>query len=179
MILIVLFAILIIVVPINIVFVLIGLFSKKTIFHKIGCGISILPFLLLILLYIFNLCFYKKMNLDQDEIYGTYVIDTYKCPGKQANWQHKHFKFEIRKDDCFYFYIYNDAGVLQKTIKKPIIFKSGWNSSLIDMQPNKNDFHILKNNPTLYREVWTFYYVFESEKFGNMFFTKKKWYSFN
>ena len=179
MILFVLLAILIIVVPINVVFVIIGLISKKPIFHKIGCGISILPFLLLLLLYFYRFCFHEKMTVDEDDIYGTYVINTKKCPGKQADWQYKHFRFEIKKDDCLYFYIYDDAGDLKKTIKKPIIFNTGYTSSQIDMQPKENDFHILKNNPTLYREVWSFYYVFESQKFGNMFFSKKKWYSFD
>jgi len=40
---------------------------------------------------------------------------------------------------------------------------------------NRTPHHILKETPTLYRKVWSFYYVFESEKFGNMFFKKGDW----
>ncbi|QRR00195.1 hypothetical protein [Dyadobacter sandarakinus] len=35
--------------------------------------------------------------------------------------------------------------------------------------------HILMDNPTTYRETWSFYLVFDSPKFGNVFFTKGDW----
>jgi len=35
--------------------------------------------------------------------------------------------------------------------------------------------HILASNPTTYRNAWNFYLVFNSPKFGNMFFKKGKW----
>jgi len=35
--------------------------------------------------------------------------------------------------------------------------------------------HIIEEEPTLYRNVWSFYYVFKSQKFGNVFFKKGKW----
>ena len=36
--------------------------------------------------------------------------------------------------------------------------------------------HIIRDNPTLYRKYFNkFYYVFESEKFGNVFFKKGTW----
>ena len=36
-------------------------------------------------------------------------------------------------------------------------------------------YHIFKTNPTIYRSAWTFYLVFNSTKYGNMFFKKGVW----
>ncbi|POR20843.1 hypothetical protein BWK58_13375, partial [Flavobacterium columnare] len=71
---------------------------------------------------------------------------------------------------------YNDQGDLIQKFVKPLKFKNGSYSPQIDFQTNHKNFHIIQNNPTLYREVWSFYYVFKSKKIGNMFFTKKKWW---
>lgn len=35
--------------------------------------------------------------------------------------------------------------------------------------------HIMEGNPTIYRDTWSFYLVFNSPKFGNMFFKKGGW----
>ncbi|NRF37488.1 hypothetical protein [Pedobacter foliorum] len=35
--------------------------------------------------------------------------------------------------------------------------------------------HIMDGDPTIYRDTWSFYLVFNSPKFGNMFFKKGAW----
>ena len=155
------------------------LIFKKKIFNTIILGLWVLFFSLPVLLIIESI-FTSKKEIDKDDIYGEYVINKNKCPGKQADWQYEHYRFKITKDNKLHFFIFNDNKKLIKTIVKNI--EINYYSSVsphLDIKPTENDFHILKQNPTLYREVWSFYYVFESEKFGNMFFTKKKWYEFS
>ena len=41
---------------------------------------------------------------------------------------------------------------------------------ILNLRPNHQ---VLESEPLLVREKWGFYYVFKSQKFGNMFFTKK------
>lgn len=120
--------------------------------------------------------FTTKMKLSENKIYGEYVIDIHKCAGKQAEWQYNNYRFEIKKDNKIYFYVTKKERIV-KTIIKDIKFNNGHCSPLLDLDLKNNDFHILKENPTLYREIWTFYYVFHSEKFGNMFFKKGNWKS--
>ncbi len=152
---------------------LLGIFSKNKIIKKIACISWIILFSLIASLCVLKL-FTTKMKLNQNEIYGEYVIDKNKCTGKQADWQYNNYRFEIKKDNKIYFYITKKERIV-KTIIKDIKFNNGHSSPLLDIDLKNNDFHILKQNPTLYREIWTFYYVFHSEKFGNMFFTKRKW----
>jgi hypothetical protein len=155
------------------IFMLLGIFSKNKIIKKIACISWIILFSLIASLCVLKL-FTTKMKLNQNEIYGEYVIDKNKCTGKQADWQYNNYRFEIKKDNKIYFYITKKERIV-KTIIKDIKFNNGHSSPLLDIDLKNNDFHILKQNPTLYREIWTFYYVFHSEKFGNMFFTKRKW----
>jgi len=35
--------------------------------------------------------------------------------------------------------------------------------------------HIVTSNPTTYRSAWSFYLVFESPKFNNVYFKKGQW----
>ena len=167
-----LFIIIIGLVP-SIIFFLILFITKKRIFAKIGCVVFFLPFVLLALIYIYGYCFVDKMQVDKEDIYGEYIINKKKCPGNQANWQYEHYRFEIKKNNKIYFKILNDNKKIIKTIVKDIEIKEYYNSPHIDIKPKVDDLHILRKNPTLYREIWSFYYVFESEKYGNMFFKKR------
>ena len=153
---------------------LIWLFTKKKIFIIIMAFIW-LGFLGLLLLLSIVSIFTTKKEITKDDIYGEYIIDRNKCSGKQADWQYNHYRFKITEDHKIYFYITENEKVI-KTITGTVEIKEYYTPSpRLKINFDEPRFHILKENPTLYREIWTFYYVFYSDKFGNMFFTKEKW----
>lgn len=123
------------------------------------------------------------MIVTQKDIYGTYVIDKDKYPGEQANWQYKNFKFEITEDNKMIFqsHIYDNywKQEIVDVSYAPGYFdfnKNEYCNQRIRIHSNRNNHHIIRNNPTLYRKSFNrFYYVFESEKFGNVFFKKGTW----
>ncbi len=149
---------------------------KKKIFGKIIIGLWLfyisIPFLM-ILISIFT----DKKEIEKDDIYGTYVINRDKCAGKQADWQYNHYRFEIKEDNTIIFYI-TDGKKIIKEIKGTVEVKEYFTPSPhLKINFAEPRFHVIKDNPTLYREVWSFYYVFCSEKYGNMFFSKGNWKS--
>lgn len=159
-------------------FFIIGKLFKKKIISNIGYGIILFPFFLIILSSVYNTLFVEKMNLSKNEIYGEYVIDTDKFEGKNTDWQYDHFKMDITRDNKLKLYIYNNDGNVAKIITRKIEIMEGYTNARLNINPNSSDYHILQENPTLYRNVWSFYYVFHSSKYGNMFFVKKAWYHF-
>jgi hypothetical protein len=120
--------------------------------------------------------FTGKMHVDKGDIYGSYVIDRDKFPGKNADWQYERFRFEIIEPDVFKFHKTYD-GKITKTYTGKVEFTLDNRPHIIlHMQyPDGDTCHVLRENPTLYREPFSFYYVFESPLFGNMFFTKGKY----
>ena len=120
----------------------------------------------------------SKRNLDRGDIYGEYVIDRTKFPGKQADWQYNNFRFEIKENDSIYFHETIGAQI-QKTYKGKISFKKYYKQPRLVIEMNKPGHHIFSDNPTLFRTRWSFYYVFKSPKFYNVFFKKGKWESIN
>lgn len=139
-------------------------------------------FVLIALAYFLEWSF-KPVILTNKDIYGTYVIDRDKFPGKQADWQYENIRFKLTENDEMIFQtrIYKDNW---KTEKVKISFSTGYydfdleeycNRNLIVHSDSTNN-HIIRDNPTLYRNSFGhFYYVFESEKYGNVFFKKQKW----
>lgn len=123
--------------------------------------------------YTFSL--YKKMTIDKDDIYGNYIIDRDKCSGKQADWQYNRYRFKITRDNKIFFYITENEKII-KTIEGKIeineIYTPSPRLKIIFKEPK---FHIIQDNPTLYRDIWSFYYVFYSPKYQNVFFTKGEW----
>ena len=117
-----------------------------------------------------------KTVLDKEDYYGQYIIDRNYFKWKQANWQYDNFRFEIKENDSLYFYITHKERVLKTykgTIKTtdPSIYKS-IRLSINMEQPTT---HILKTDPTIYRSAWSFYLVFHSPKFNNVYFKKGQW----
>jgi len=47
--------------------------------------------------------FTAKKTVTKKDIYGSYTIDRSKFAGQQADWQYNHFRFEITKDQQFFF----------------------------------------------------------------------------
>jgi hypothetical protein len=166
---------LVIFIGITLVLLLLKLIFKKKIFGKIILGLWLffisIPFLLII-----TSIFTTKKEIDKSDIYGSYVINRNKCAGKQADWQYNHYRFKITEDNKIFFYITEKENII-KTIEGTVTFSEGYASPEIKLDFEEPKFHVLQENPTLYREIWTFYYVFESSKFGNMFFTKGNWKS--
>ena len=128
-----------------------------------------IPFILMIISF-----FTSKTDIEKDDIVGNYVINRNKCSGKQADWQYNNYRFKITQDDKIYFYITNKEQII-KTVKGNVTYTHTSFSPHIKIEVEEPRFHILAENPTLYREIWSFYYVFESSKFGNMFFIKGDW----
>lgn len=158
---------------ISIILFILKLIFKKKIFNLLNIAwwiffISI-PFLLTIISF-----FTSKKEVEKEDIYGEYVIDREKYAGKQADWQYNHYRFKITDDNKIIFYITEKENII-KTIEGKVEFTDYSHSPHLKIELDEPEFHILKENPTLYREVWSFYYVFESEKYNNVFFTKGNW----
>ena len=117
-----------------------------------------------------------KTTVERHDIIGSYVIDRDKYSGFQADWQYNHYRFEIFEDNTIEFYVTENEQIV-KTYRGKVIFAGGRHSLIIKMKDK--DFHVTKKRPALYRLPWSFYYVFHSEKFNNMFFTKGKWKAVN
>ena len=135
-------------------------------FYKAGIGFLILIILISILS--------KKKVLEKSDFYGEYTIDRNYFPGKQANWQYNNFRFKIKKNDSIYFHVTNGEKI-NETYKGIISTPAPYKSARLNLRINEPNHHVLKTNPTIYRESWSFFMVFESEKYNNMYFRKAKW----
>lgn len=159
--------------PISIILFLLWIFTKKRFFRNIllimwGGLIS-----LLILSFVFRPLWEKKV-LDKSDFYGEYIIDRNYFSGKQADWQYNNFRFEIKKNDSIYFYV-TDGKIINETYKGTISTLAPYKTARLVIEMEKPTHHILTTNPTIYREVWDFFMVFNSPKFHNMYFRKGEW----
>ena len=116
----------------------------------------------------------KKKVLDKSDCYGKYTIDRNYFAGKQADWQYNNFRFEIKKNDSIYFYI-TDGEKTYKIYKGKISTLTPYKSARLVVEMVKPTHHILTTNPTIYREPWDFFMVFNSPKFNNLYFRKGEW----
>lgn len=162
-----------ILVPLTGILLLTWLFTRKKVFGKMLGFIWIGIFGLILLVTVIHF-FTDKKELDRDDIYGEYIIDRTKFPGKQADWQYNHFRFEITKRNEFLFHL-TEKEKITKTYKGRVTFLEAYNIPRIILQVDTPRHHIIEDKPTLYRTVWSSYYVFNSPKFGNVFFTKRQW----
>lgn len=106
----------------------------------------------------------------KENVIGEYRIDKDFYPGVNAEWQFAHYKFFITKEDEIIFICMNDKGNTRKIFKHKISYIDG-PPALWKIQSDSTH-HIIQNQPTLYRSHNDFYYVFNSTKYGNMFFRK-------
>lgn len=159
--------------PISIILFLLWIFTKKKIF---GFGLLVMwggLLSLMFLLFILSPLWEKKI-LDKSDFYGEYVIDRNYFPGKQADWQYNNFRFEIKENDSIYFYE-TSGEKINETYKGKISTLAQYKSARLIIEMQKSTHHILTTNPTIYREVWDFFMVFNSPKFHNMYFRKGEW----
>ncbi|GAA4359445.1 hypothetical protein GCM10023185_26060 [Hymenobacter saemangeumensis] len=115
-----------------------------------------------------------KKQLKKQDFYGQYIINRSYFPGRQANWQYDSFRFEIKKNDSLYFYVLQ-RGKIAQTYKGAISTLKPYSSHRLVVQMNQPTHHVMESNPTIYRDAWGFYLVFNSPRFGNMFFIKGSW----
>ncbi|WP_333600611.1 hypothetical protein [Flavobacterium sp.] len=162
------------IVPLTAILLLLWFITKKKIFGKIA-GWYWIGFLLFVVFLCILDVFTSKKKIEKEDIYGDYIIDREKFPGKQADWQYNHYRYSITKDNKMYFYITNKEKIV-KTIKGTIKLNNYANPR-IELFFEDPKFHIIEEDPTLYREIWSFYYVFYSNKYQNVFFKKGSWKS--
>jgi hypothetical protein len=166
-----------IIIPLTGVLLLMWLFTRRNKFGKMLAIVWAGMIGLMLLVSAVRL-FKDKKELAQEDIYGEYVIDRTKFSGEQADWQYNHFKFEITRDNRFYFY-QTDGNRIVKSYEGTVEFLEEYYTPRIILHVNFPRHHIINEMPTLYRTVWSFYYVFDSPFYGNVFFKKGKWKELN
>lgn len=155
--------------PLLVLYLIFGpLFSWKQL-RKIG----LLIITLVVLLWIWQWLSAKTV-LAKADYYGHYIIDRDYFKGKQTDWQYNSFRFEIRENDSIYFY-YTDKERIVQTFRGKITTTAPFESQRLIIQMDPPGHHILSSDPTTYRSAWSFFLVFHSPKFNNVFFKKGKW----
>ncbi len=112
----------------------------------------------------------RPIQLTKADFVGDYRIDTTFYPGRNARWQYHRFAFRILESDSILFLAINDKGTRINVFRHEILVGDGshyfWNV-LADTTS-----HVIRHPPTLYRSHSRFYFVFRSDRYGNMFFRK-------
>jgi hypothetical protein len=116
----------------------------------------------------------EARELKQEDIYGEYVIDRSKYPGKEADWQYDHFRFIITHQDSIYFCITDQKRVIKTYVGK-VDFHPSYKIPRVILSFPEPRYHVVDSNPTLFRQSGSFYYVFDSPLYHNMFFKKAAW----
>ena len=115
-----------------------------------------------------------KKELEKKDYYGEYIVNRDYFPGKQADWQYDNFRFEIKDNDSIYFYVTDKEKIL-KTYRGTITTTKPYSSERLIINMEQPTHHIMTSNPTTYRSAWSFYLVFYSPKFNNVYFKKGQW----
>ncbi len=162
-----------ILVPVTVILIVISLVTGKKTYGK-WLGYTWLGVVGLVVLSLVIHALTDKKDLKKDDYYGSYIINREYFPGKQSNWQYNHFRFEIRENDSIFFYVTNKDKVL-KTYRGSITTTPAYISERLIVNMEQPTHHVLTSNPTTYRGAWSFYLVFNSPKYNNMYFKKGKW----
>lgn len=115
-----------------------------------------------------------KKELDKKDYYGEYIVNRDYFPGRQTDWQYENFRFVIKNNDSIYFFVTDKEKIL-KTYRGTITTTRPYSSDRLIINMEQPTHHILTSNPTTYRSAWSFYLVFYSPKFNNVYFKKGKW----
>ena len=164
-----------ILVPLTGILFVVWLISRKLLIGKILGLVWLGIFGLMLLVVVLN-WLTSKTELDKKDYYGEYVINRDYFKGKQTDWQYNHFRFEITEQDSIFFYV-TDRKKKLKTYRGTITTTNpiNWGSDRLIIEMQQPTHHILTSNPTTYRSAWSFYLVFNSPEFYNVFFKKGKW----
>ncbi len=114
--------------------------------------------------------------LEKKDYYGEYIVNRDYFPGRQTDWQYDNFRFEIKNNDSIYFYVTNKEEIL-KTYRGTITTTKSYRSQRLIINMEQPVHHIMRTNPTTFRSAWSFYLVFYSPEFNNVYFKKGKWKS--
>jgi len=147
--------------------------SKELLYPKKEQGIAVLVFSIQAALITGFVAFHylnKPMRLKTDQIYGTYRVDKTKFDTAEGRWQFENFEIQIGRDHVLRLYQLQPNRKILDAME--FTFSQYFNAPHISLKIDSTRHHILSTNPTLYRKPFSFYYVFESRKFGNMFFEK-------
>lgn len=147
--------------------------TKNKIFGKVVSYFWLGLFVLFIIGTIIRLLTDKK-ELRKNDYYGEYIVNRDYFPGKQADWQYDNFRFEIKDNDSIYFYV-TDKEKIVKTYRGTITTTKSYSSERLIINLEQPPHHIMTSNPTTYRSAWSFYLVFYSPKFNNVYFKKGQW----
>jgi hypothetical protein len=162
-----------IVFPVTVILLLIWAITRKKVFGKILGLFWFLLFGFFILISVYGALAADKV-LTKTDYYGQYIIDRSYFQGKQSDWQYNSFRFEIKRNDSIYFYVTNKERILN-VYKGAISTVNQYGSERLAITMEQPTIHVLKTNPTIYRSAWSFYLVFHSDKYNNMYFRKGTW----
>lgn len=166
-------AFLFIIAPLTVILLLCWAITGKAWIGRLLAAGWILIFAFVLLVFVANWLTSKKV-LDEEDYYGSYVINRDYFKGPQADWQYNHFRFEITDQDSIYFHVTEKEKIL-KTYRGIISTKTPYESARLKIYMEKPSHHIVEGWPTTYRSTWNFHLVFYSPKFNNVFFEKGKW----
>lgn len=161
-----------IILPLSALLLFISVVFRKYFFAKILAWMWIFIIAGAIFISIMNWAV-SKTELDASDYYGEYVIDRDFFPGEQADWQYNHYRFEVTKDDSIFFYV-TDHNKILHTYKGTVRFTNHI-SSRMDIEMSEPVHHVVQSDPTTVRSAWSFYLVFYSPYYNNMFFKKGRW----
>ena len=159
--------------PLTVILLVIWALTRKVFFGK-ALGIIWLSIFTLILLSVVTRPLSEKKVLTQEDYYGEYIIDRSYFPGKQANWQYNNFHFVIKPNDSIYFYS-TPKNSPSQVFKGKVSTLAPYGSARLIIHMPWPTHHVLTTDPTVYRQIWGFFLVFDSPEFGNMFFIKGRW----
>lgn len=132
------------------------------------------------LLFISLLCFSvlnQKVNLNHDDIFGTYIIDRSMFRGKQADWQYNHLRFRFKTNNQFQLFI-TDSCRIVKIYSGNFKFLDIYDGSpriTLELNPALRSF--TDSCPMLVRGKWSFKFVLNSPMYHNIFFKRGDWKS--
>ena len=159
--------------PLTVILLLAWLVTKNKIYGKIVGFFWLSLFVIFIFGTIIRIMTDKK-ELDKKDYFGEYIVNREYFKGKQTDWQYDNFRFEIKDNDSIYFYVTDKEKIL-KTYRGTITTTKPFSSERLIIKMEQPTHHILTSYPTTYRSAWSFYLVFNSPKFNNVYFKKGQW----
>ena len=166
-----------ILVPLTGILLVVWLITKKKIFGK-TVGLVWLGIFSLVLLSGAVQWLTAKTELKKKDYYGEYIVNRNYFPGRQSDWQYDNFRFEIKDNDSIFFHV-TEKGKILKTYRGTITTTKPYSSERLIINMEQPIHHIMTSNPTIYRSAWSFFLVFHSDKFNNMYFSKGTWKPIN
>lgn len=110
---------------------------------------------------------YGPIQLEKADVIGRYEIARSVYPSSQAEWQHKTYTLDITPTQV----IVHDSRTAT-TWESPITWFT-YPSYRWKFSNNDPRHHVIADGPAIYRTSSSYYYVFKSPLYGNMFFQKK------